>query len=84
MTPYANEIIGEYQVNDQFRVQEVTSGVHAKNYQHRKTRSRRIANTHYFLSFTVKNGSVTEKIVCDGYPAISFVFSIGNGVHPAS
>ena len=38
-------------VNDQFRVVEVTSDVHAKNYQHRKTRSRRIANTYYFLSF---------------------------------
>ena len=65
-------------VKDQNWVQEVTSGVHAKNYQHRKTRSRRKANTHYFLSFTVRNGGVTDKIVCDGYPAISFVFCIGN------
>ena len=54
----------------------MTSGVNAKNYQLRKTRGLRIANTHNFLSFAVRNGGVTEKIVCDDNPAISFVSSI--------
>ena len=50
-------------INDQFKVLEVTSDVHAKSYQHRKTRSRRIANAHNFLILAVRNGGVTEKIV---------------------
>ena len=54
----------------------MTSDVHAKNYQHLKTRSLRIANDTIF-SF-LQNGGVTEKIVCHGNPAISFVFGIDN------